>query len=73
MHTAAWASFALMLADKAQHVLRESRKTPKAIKAANEKREITWASKSYDFYPGKTERLAILYNCANCKTRRDRA
>lgn len=56
--------FALMLADKAQHVY-GIEEDPKAIKAANENAKRLGLT-SYDFYPGKTERL-LFYTLRQCK------
>src|SRR5258706_1838690 len=56
--------FALMLADLAQHVY-GIEEDPKAIKAANENAKRLGLT-SYDFYPGKTERL-LFYTLRQCK------
>ncbi len=56
--------FALMLADRAQHVY-GIEEDPKAIKAANENAKRLGLT-SYDFYPGKTERL-LFYTLRQCK------
>jgi 23S rRNA (uracil1939-C5)-methyltransferase len=56
--------FALMLADQAQHVY-GIEEDPKAIKAANENAKQLGLT-SYDFYPGKTERL-LFYTLRQCK------
>jgi len=56
--------FALMLADRAQHVY-GIEEDPKAIKAANENAKLLGLT-SYDFYPGKTERL-LFYTLRQCK------
>ena len=56
--------FALMLADLAQHVY-GIEEDPKAIKAANENAKQLGLT-SYDFYPGRTERL-LFYTLRQCK------
>ncbi|HVM62298.1 MAG TPA: class I SAM-dependent RNA methyltransferase [Verrucomicrobiae bacterium] len=55
--------FALMLGDLAKHVYGIEEDT-KAIKAANENAQ-RLGLKSYDFYPGKTERL-LFYTLRQC-------
>ncbi len=56
--------FALMLADRAQHVY-GIEEDPKAIKAANENAKLLGLT-SYDFYSGKTERL-LFYTLRQCQ------
>jgi 23S rRNA (uracil1939-C5)-methyltransferase len=56
--------FALMLAGHAQHVY-GIEEDPKAIKAANENAKRLGLT-SYDFYPGKTERL-LFYTLRQCE------
>jgi tRNA/tmRNA/rRNA uracil-C5-methylase (TrmA/RlmC/RlmD family) len=56
--------FALMLADHAAHVYGIEEDT-RAIKAANENAQ-RLGLKSYDFYPGRTERL-LFYTLRQCK------